>query len=124
AEGPSPSPPEVPHSKPASKNVPGPNTPTSASQKSKSDGEALRSLTMPPASLRNLSVTPPPVTSGEVKGTAASGQPKLSTNEAIELANAEARAQGFNLAEYEQPGVKYLNADGTWSISYSQKSGE
>jgi hypothetical protein len=39
----------------------------------------------------------------------------------IELANAEARKEGYNPRDYLRPQANYLAADEAWSVSYDQK---
>lgn len=97
------------------------NTPTPVS-------DSLRSLIAPPSSLRNdASAAPspaagaqpaehPPPTSPETAG-------ELNAAEAIELADAEARARGVNLEDYERPQVQYAAEGDKWSIAYEPKAG-
>lgn len=69
----------------------------------------------PPAALPS----PPVVTSTSSSPPPAS--PRLSAAEVIELANAEARKEGYNPREYLRPQADYIAADETWSVSYDQK---
>ena len=57
--------------------------------------------------------TPPMISSS------ASG-PRLTEAQVIRLADAEARAQGYNLDEYRRPQPQYTAE--TWSVSYDSKS--
>jgi hypothetical protein len=50
--------------------------------------------------------------------------PRLTTAEVIQLADLEARRQGYALGEYQRPQVHYTTADDEWSISYDQKSAD
>jgi hypothetical protein len=84
-------------------------------------------------SLREL-VGPPPLLRAKADGaskTAAtststsssqSGNPRLTPAEAIELADAEARTQGYDLGEYQRPQARYVAAGDSWSVVYDQKS--
>ncbi len=65
-------------------------------------------------SLRAL-VGPPPLLRTEA---ARSG---LTAAEVIALADAAARAQGYDLGAYQRPQVQYAATDNTWSVSYDQK---
>ena len=65
-------------------------------------------------SLRAL-IGPPPLLRTEP---ARSG---LTAAEVIELADAEARAQGYDLGAYQRPQLQYAATDNTWSISYDKK---
>ena len=55
---------------------------------------------------------------------AVSSAPRLTANEAIRLADAEARHQGYDLRAYERPTphYNYLHRDDTWWVSYEGKS--
>lgn len=101
--------------------------------------DSLKSLVGPPSLLRAKGAAPappkpsepakisvstpaasvPPVTSSSPPPAAPTG-PRLSANEVIELANAEARKQGYDLKTYQHPQADYAAADDTWSISYDQ----
>jgi hypothetical protein len=83
--------------------------------------DSLRLLAGPPSSLH------PDAT---VKASAANAKPetasspganaRLTKEEATDLADAEARAQGFNLDEYQRPKADYSAAKGKWSLFYDQ----
>jgi len=45
----------------------------------------------------------------------------LTQAEVIDLADAEARTQGYDLGEYQRPQARYTAAGDTWSIVYDQK---
>jgi hypothetical protein len=104
----------------ASQVVPGPGvkpTPSPAMD------DSLRSLISPPSLLRMKAVAEaspkasiPPRTSSPPPG-----GPRLSATEVIDLADAEARTQGYDLGEYQRPQAHYAATDGTWSVSYGQK---
>jgi hypothetical protein len=87
--------------------------------------DSLRSLMSPPSLLRkNPGAEPSP--QGSILSTSSSpsppARPRLSAADVIELADAEARAQGFDLGEYQHPQARYSAADGTWSVLYELKS--
>jgi hypothetical protein len=52
----------------------------------------------------------------------ANAKPRLTAAQVIELADAEARGQGYELGEYQHPQARYIPAEGTWSVFYDQKS--
>ena len=88
--------------------------------------DSLRSLTGPPALLRkNPGTEPspqtsmPPITSSPSPAVA---RPRLTAGQVIDLADTEARAQGYELGEYQHPQARYIAADGTWSVLYDPKS--
>jgi len=45
----------------------------------------------------------------------------LSQEEVTDLADAEARAQGYNLDEYQRPKADYSAVEDKWSLFYDQK---
>jgi hypothetical protein len=49
-------------------------------------------------------------------------RPGLTAAEVIELADAEARKQGYDLGTYQRPQAQYAATDNTWSVSYDQKN--
>jgi hypothetical protein len=96
--------------------------------------DSLRSLISPPSLLRmkamaeaspkesmpakepsSAQASVPPTTSSSPPG------PSLNATEVIDLADAEARTQGYDLGEYQRPQAHYTAKDGTWSVSYAQK---
>jgi hypothetical protein len=126
AAGPSPK----PHEK-ANQGVPGSAAKATASP---AMDDSLRSLISPPSLLRMKAMAEaspkasmparessspqesvPPTTSSPPPG------PSLSATEVIDLADAEARTQGYDLGEYQRPQARYTATDGTWSVSYAQK---
>jgi hypothetical protein len=88
--------------------------------------DSLRSLTGPPALLRkNPGVEPSPqasIPSPISVPSPANAKPRLTAAQVIELADAEARGQGYELGEYQHPQARYIPAEGTWSVFYDQKS--
>lgn len=88
--------------------------------------DSLKSIISPPSLLRmsraaNATPQPsiPPITSSPPPA-----RPHLTQAEAIALADAEARAQDYDLGEYQRPQADYTAADGTWSVSYDQKNAD
>jgi hypothetical protein len=97
--------------------------------------DSLRSLISPPALLRMKAMaeaspkapmpakesSPPPQESVPLATPSPPPGPSLSATEVIDLADAEARTQGYDLGEYQRPQAHYTATDGTWSVSYAQK---
>lgn len=101
----------------------GPSVRAGLAEKSKVEvNDSLRLLVEPPSSLRagptgNSS-------SVEAKTEAASspaGSARLTKEEVVDLADAEARSRGYNLAEYQRLEPQYNAADETWSLLYDEK---
>jgi hypothetical protein len=87
----------------------GPTPPTS--KKSQAEVEdSLQSLARPPSSLQPIPET--------ARSPAAS--PRLTKEEVIKLANAEARTHGYNRADYQKAEPQYNAAYRIWSVSYEQ----
>ena len=75
-------------------------------QKSKSSFDpSLTALVGPPSSLRNIPTNN-----------------HLSEQEVIELANGEARAQGYNLEDFQRPKADYSAVTDKWTLFYEQRS--
>ena len=81
--------------------------------------DSLRELVGPPSLLRTKADG-----ASKTAATSASqsGSPRLTPTEAIELADAEARTQGYDLGEYQRPQARYAAAGDSWSVVYDQKS--
>lgn len=90
--------------------------------------ESLRSLVGPPKLLRTLPPAgpspQPSIASIAPTATPAPARPELAAAEAIELADGEARTQGYNLGEYRPPQAKYVAEEDAWTVSYSQKGAD
>jgi hypothetical protein len=83
----------------------------------------LRSLTAPPSSLQaRVTAEASPQPSIPPTSSSPFTRPRLTTMEVTGLADAEARAQGYNLGEYQRPQVHYTATDDRWSVIYDQKS--
>jgi hypothetical protein len=115
----------------------------SARKKRPQADDLLRSLALPPSSLApGISLGPgtatapsiPPAATSPVPSasapapaaasTALPARASLTSAEAIGLANAEARAHGNLLSDYQSPQAYYAPADETWSVLYDQKAVE
>jgi len=84
--------------------------------------DSLRLLVWPPRSLRmrsfsggspagaNPGAAPPPATTNA----------RLTKEEVVDLADAEARSRGYDLTEYQRPEPQYDPSDQTWSLFYDQ----
>ena len=51
-------------------------------------------------------------------------RPELAAAEVIELAESEARTQGYNLREYQAPKARYIAEEDAWTVSYNQKGAD
>jgi hypothetical protein len=78
---------------------------------------SLRSLTGPPAALRN-DAGPSPASTERDSISSSSEQSRLSKVQVIELADAEARKQGYDLTRYARPDPQFDASDKTWSLFY------
>ncbi len=92
------------------------------SKPSTSEG-TLNDLTGPPSSLRGASVPEPsaPAKSETKSRSSTRGVADLSEDEAIGLADAEARSRGYNLDEYQRPKADYSAVKDKWSLFYTLK---
>lgn len=92
-------------------------------KKSGSEG-SLSELTGPPSSLRGGSVpesSAPPRSEKKSKSSGARGVAELSEDEAIGLADAEARSRGYDLTGYQRPKADYSAVKDKWSFFYTLK---
>jgi hypothetical protein len=89
--------------------------------------DSIRTLTGPPSSLRAKAPTapadasPPAANSAPSIAPAAplpSAEPKLNAVQAMDIADIQAREQGYDLGEYQLPKAEYNATDDTWSVSY------
>jgi hypothetical protein len=86
---------------------------------------SLRRLTHPPSSLRTEQVPDASLLFLTGKGAPSRGaHPRLSKQEVIDLADAEARTHGYDPREYQRSEPQYDAADETWSLLYEQKVGD
>ena len=84
--------------------------------------DSLRSLISPPSLLRMGATDASPQASTPPTASSSPADSRLTPAEVIDLANAEARAQGYDLSQYQNPQARYTTANETWSVSYPQKS--
>jgi hypothetical protein len=84
--------------------------------------DSLRALVGPPSSLRTNPVADTASAGAELE-TASSPRANahLTPEEVTDLADAEARAQGYNLDEYQRPKADYSAVGDKWSLFYNQK---
>ena len=121
---------EPPNAKPEKEEISEPsisNVQPSAEQTPVDD--SIRTLTGPPASLRTKPATAAaPSPAAEISApqiaptTATANTPKLNAVQAMDIADIEARTQGYDLGDYQLPKAEYNAADDTWSVSYKNKS--
>jgi hypothetical protein len=93
--------------------------------KSGTDG-SLSALTGPPSSLRSGSIRESPTpsrstTASRSTSSGTRGVAQLSEDEAIGLADIEARARGYDLSEYQRPKPDYSAVKDKWSLFYNLK---
>jgi hypothetical protein len=105
-----------------------PTAPVSRGKAPASEGAApvsdsLRSLTLPPASLRTETAAAPLGASPATRSSPPTIEAGLNAVEVIELADAEARARGYNLDQYQRPQVQSSTDGDTWSALYEPKTG-
>ena len=90
----------------------------------KSDGDvSLNMLVGPPSSLRATSIPETAPEKTERPTSSASSTNKLTGAEAISLADAEARIQGYHVDEYQRPKVDHSAVKGKWALFYGLKEG-
>jgi hypothetical protein len=98
--------------------VPPGNRPSPA----KSDADvSLSALVGPPSSLRATSIPETVPEKTERSISSASSTDKLTEAEAINLADTEARIQGYPVDEYQRPKVDYSAVKGKWALFYGLK---
>jgi hypothetical protein len=101
-----------------------PTAKTAAKQEKKGAefDESLQRLVGPPQSLEP---TPIPGARSENIKQEAPANAQLTSDEVVDLADTEARAQGYDLSEYQRPKADYSTVKDKWSLFYDQKkSGE
>ena len=82
----------------------------------------LSDLTGPPSSLRAGSESStPPRSETKSKSSGTRGVADLTEDEAIGLADGEARSRGYNLDEYQRPKADYSAVKDKWSLFYTLK---
>jgi len=98
---------------------------TEAPKRSSSEG-SLSELTGPPSSLRDDSIpesSAPPKSETRSRPTSSGtrGVAQLSEDDAVGLADAEARSRGYDLSEYQRPKTDYSAVKDKWSLFYTLK---
>lgn len=92
-----------------------------APSKKESPGDvSLNALVGPPSSLRTSSIPETSSEKSETKPSSSENAP-LTEAEAINLADTEARLQGYHLDDYERPKVDHSKVKGKWSLFYGLK---
>jgi hypothetical protein len=84
-------------------------------ERAEASSKATKTPTIPTSSQASV----PPTTSSSPPAV-----PRLTKANVIELADAEARKEGYNLGEYQRPQADYLASDETWSVTYDQMSAD
>jgi hypothetical protein len=105
--------------------VPDQSPTTEAPKRSSSEG-SLSELTGPPSSLRDGSIpesSAPPKSETRSRPTSSGtrGVAQLSEDDAVGLADAEARSRGYDLSEYQRPKTDYSAVKDKWSLFYTLK---
>jgi hypothetical protein len=109
---------ERPVQNPEVSSLPPGNRPSAA----KSDADvSLSALVGPPSSLRATSIPETVPEKTERSISSASSTDKLTEAEAINLADTEARIQGYPIDEYQRPKVDYSAVKGKWALFYGLK---
>jgi len=83
--------------------------------------DSLHSLANPPSSLRTTIVAQASPPASGPSALSSSARPRLAPAEVVDLADAEARGQGYDSREYQRSQARYNPADDSWSVSYEQK---
>jgi hypothetical protein len=96
-------------------------SPPASTKKESARDVSLNSLVGPPSSLRTTTETSTPKTETETS-TSRDNAP-LTESEAINLADTEARVQGYHLDDYQRPKVDHSEVKGRWSLFYGLKEG-
>lgn len=84
--------------------------------------DSLRALVVPPPFLRINTVVHISSAGPEPEAASSPGaDARLTQKEVTDLADAEARAQGYNLDQYQRPKADYSAVKEKWSLFYDQK---
>ena len=84
--------------------------------------ESLSALVGPPSSLHtNPDANASAVDAKQEAATSSSADVRLTKEEVVDLADAEARTRGYSPSEYGRAEPQYNSAAEVWSISYEQK---
>jgi hypothetical protein len=90
---------------------------------------SIRTLTGPPSSLHVNA--PPPETNPPMQistppiaaVSSPTSAPKLTSVQAMDIADIEAREKGYDLGDYQLPKAEYNAANDTWSVGYATRDG-
>jgi hypothetical protein len=109
--------------RPVDRAVPIPAAGTGRAEKPKTEvDDSLRHVIGPPSSLRTDPNGNVSDVGAKTEAASSSGaNARLTKEEVVDLADAEARARGYNPAEYQRPEPRFNTAYGTWSLGYDQK---
>jgi hypothetical protein len=101
-------------------------TPPTANEPRDGVDDSLRALVGPPSSLRTFPVAADAASTHAEpeRPSSPAANAHLTQEEAIDLADAEARALGYNLDEYQRPKADYSAVEDKWWLFYDQKSGD
>lgn len=83
--------------------------------------QSVRSLTVPPATLRPASEASSEPSDQPDEGRPAAS-PQLGKEEVIALADQEAQKRGYQVGDYNRPDPLFDSLDGAWSLSYQPKT--
>jgi hypothetical protein len=100
--------------------ITGESSPASTKNESARD-VSLNSLVGPPSSLRPSTETSSP--KAETETSTSRDNAPLTESEAINLADTEARVQGYHLDDYQRPKVDHSEVKERWSLFYGLKEG-
>jgi hypothetical protein len=105
--------------------APEPSPTPEEAKRSSSDG-SLTDLTGPPSSLRGGPIpepSAPPRSETKSRSTSSGtrGVADLSEDEAVGLADTEARSRGYDLSQYQRPKADYSAVKDKWSLFYNLK---
>jgi hypothetical protein len=81
-------------------------------------------LLAPPSALREDPIVETPSTAEPEKATSPSANAQLTAEEALNLADTEARAQGYDLDQYQRTNADYSQVKKKWSLSYDLKQAD
>jgi hypothetical protein len=81
-------------------------------------------LLAPPSTLRIDPIVETPSTAEAQTATTPGANAQLTQEEAVNLADTEARVQGYDLNQYERPKADYSKVKGKWSLIYDLKQAD
>jgi hypothetical protein len=99
-----------------------PNSPHASPAATQYQG-SLTELAAPPASLRSEPPVETPSAAPEADlASSPSASAQLTTDEAVTIADTEARARGYDLSQYQRPKADYSKVKSKWSLIYDLKN--